>query len=157
MRSTNQIVPVAAHKKPAKHRRKHRRVRSDWSGCKCPEGSEYRHTPRVTRGWTCLKPTKRGPRFVRAVCDVSAKRLTAGDRKMLPESTLFGVSSNKTSAHKEQRVARTKTSSSEKKRPKGLTGAACACPEGASRVKTKHGSRCHKNGKFVKTACVTGG
>lgn len=153
MRSTAQIVPVAS-KKSGKHRRKHRRVRSDWSGCECPDGSEYRSTPRITRGWTCIKKTARGPRFVRAVCDTSTKRLPAStrnesntkyltsERKLLPASTLFGVRSDK-------------TSSSAKRREK--TGAACGCPEGAKRIKTKQGSRCHKNGKFVKTACVTGG
>lgn len=174
MRATNQIVPVAQKKTAGKAKRRHRRVRQSWAGCKCPEGSTYKATPRVTRGWTCLKMTPRGPRFVRATCSGESARLLPAPReyKVLPAATkytalpsstvLVGLDKRKTGSKNSRRTGVKKTSSSEKKKPmqgpdETLTGAACGCPEGAKRIQTKRGSRCQRNGKFVKTACVTGG
>ena len=48
--------------------RRHRRVRTSWSGCGCPEGATQKPSRNVERGWVCVKPTPKGPRFVRAVC-----------------------------------------------------------------------------------------
>jgi len=52
-------------------RRKHRRVRPHWDDCGCPSGAQrvdYAVPSKRTRGWTCIAPTQRGPRFVRAKC-----------------------------------------------------------------------------------------
>lgn len=64
-----------------KSRRKHRRVRKSWAGCRCPKGSKRVNTYRmvdgkrmkVGRGWGCLGvgPSQKGkpsPRFVKALC-----------------------------------------------------------------------------------------
>lgn len=68
-------------KKWVKSRRKHRRVRKSWAGCRCPKGSRRVDTFRmmngkrvkVGRGWGCLGvgPSQKGkpsPRFVKAEC-----------------------------------------------------------------------------------------
>lgn len=63
-------------------RRRHRRVRSDWKGCRCPAGSKKVSTCTTTksgkkvcpgRGWGCLGigPSQKGkpsPRFLAALC-----------------------------------------------------------------------------------------
>jgi hypothetical protein len=63
-------------------RRRHRRVRSDWKGCKCPSGTKKVSTCTVRsdgkricpgRGWGCLGvgPSQKGkpsPRFLAAIC-----------------------------------------------------------------------------------------
>jgi len=68
---------------PRQTRRKHRRVRKDWKGCRCPEGAKKVSTCSVTptgekvcrgRGWGCIgervsKKGKRYPGFVAAICD----------------------------------------------------------------------------------------
>lgn len=54
-------------------RRKHRRVRPHWEGCGCPSGaqrvSQFAKPHPQARGFLCIAPTQRGPRFVRASCE----------------------------------------------------------------------------------------
>jgi hypothetical protein len=52
-------------------KRRHRRRRKDWTGCGCPSGAKMvvsQSKQKGGRGWNCMKPTKKGPRFVKAVC-----------------------------------------------------------------------------------------
>lgn len=70
-----------------KPRRKHRRVRPNWAGCHCPEGTRKVSTCSGKskkacrgRGWGCLgvgrsQKGKSAPRFFAAVCDVRPKAL----------------------------------------------------------------------------------
>ncbi len=76
---------------------------------------------------------------------------------MLPASTLFGIKSKTSSSEKKQADKQKSSAAAKAATGRALTGAACGCPEGAKRIQTKRGSRCQRNGKFVKTACVTGG
>jgi len=69
-------------------KRKHRRVRTSWAGCKCPKGTKKVATCTMTkngrkvcrgRGWGCLGTgkTKKGktvPRFKAAVCQTKPKK-----------------------------------------------------------------------------------
>lgn len=53
-------------------KRRHRRVRADWKGCGCPEGTKKVPTKGRGRGWACMRSTNRGGRFVAAVCSTEA-------------------------------------------------------------------------------------
>lgn len=59
-------------------RRKHRRVRPHWEGCGCPSGaqmvSQFAKPHPQARGFLCIAPTQRGPRFVRASCEQGRQR-----------------------------------------------------------------------------------
>jgi len=55
-------------------KRRHRKVRADWTGCGCPEGARQALSRKEGgRGWACVKDTERGPRFVSAVCAAAAE------------------------------------------------------------------------------------
>lgn len=75
-RTKGRFVRCAGAKAP---KRRHRKLRSDWSGCGCPEGArEVVNRKATSRGWACVKDTERGPRFVSAVCDVRDVRSGEG-------------------------------------------------------------------------------
>jgi len=56
-------------------------VRANWAGCGCPDGTRYVSTRGRTRGWSCVKNTAKGSRFVKAVC-----RVAGAGAHLLPSS-----------------------------------------------------------------------
>lgn len=110
-----------------KTRRKHRRVRNSWSGCHCPDGSKRVQTSK-TRGWSCLKPTAKGPRFVRAVCNTEDAPKPAKQIKYL--------------FPKPKKPKRVK-----------VDWSVCECPTGAELVRRGKAKVCVQNGRMVKAVC----
>lgn len=81
-------------------KRKHRRVRSSWTGCGCPAGTRKVSTCSTKngkkycrgRGWGCLgtgksQKGKSAPRFFPAVCDSGARQLPPSEVKLLVAET----------------------------------------------------------------------
>lgn len=53
-------------------KRVHRKKKGGWAGCGCPSGStQVVNRRKGGRGWSCIVKTKKGPRYVGAVCPKS--------------------------------------------------------------------------------------
>lgn len=134
---------------PPKPRRKHRKARDNWIGCKCPQGSRFTTIrvnagKNITRRWSCIASTPQGARYVRAVCDgddVSSPHREPDPKLKAPQQTML--------LHEDS------DSSSPKKRKKKLDWSKCGCPDGAILKTTKRGKKCMRGKKFVAATCST--
>lgn len=62
MRCPGAPAPKRPHRKTAQGRK-------GWAGCGCPKDSKRVVNRRKGgRGWSCVKQTAKGPRFVKATC-----------------------------------------------------------------------------------------
>jgi hypothetical protein len=144
------FLPTPPVRKP---RRKHRRVRTSWAGCGCPEGTKrvtVKVTKRNARGWSCSKNTDRGARYVRASCQGEQ---THGDEAFRrPQAALLTHTGKASRADVEgMLVAQGKQKARGSKQKIDWTR--CGCPDGSKPKKTKRGKRCQVAGRFVKAVC----
>ena len=146
-------------------------MRTNWAGCACPDGARYVSTRGRTRGWSCVKNTPKGSRFVKAVCKVGgagANLLSAGED---------GPARNAIVRRQRDSLARQRAVEAEailaprdvlivesgplappprpkKARSKGkVDWSRCKCPPGATLQTTKKGQVCKQKNKFVKAVC----
>lgn len=134
------MAKKAAELTAVKARRKHRRVRTSWSGCGCPDGTKrvsVKATKRNARGWSCIQNTAKGARYVKASCNGEQ---TSGDQEFRRPQTALLTHTGRVSA-------------SDGRRGGKIDWSVCGCPDGATLKKTAKGKRCQKAGKFVKAVC----